>query len=90
MRFPLLLGSVLVGEQITRGKQCNSNALPSVRNVPSKDNNDGMDVWKSTHNSILGAYTFFSTFSTVHEGRIKQQSKKFTEEIPVSFHENKV
>ena len=39
---------------------------------------------------ILGAYAFFSTFSTVHESRIKHGSKKFTEEPPVSLYENKV
>ena len=27
-----------------------------------------------------GGYMFFSTFSRVHEGRIKTQSKRFTEE----------
>ena len=37
-----------------------------------------------------GAYAFFSSFSTVHESRIKRGSKKFTEEPSVSLYENKV
>ena len=39
---------------------------------------------------ISGAYAFFSSFSTVHESRIKRGSKKFTEEPQVSLYENKV